>query len=300
MKTAFVLIRQHYNNNNNNNQELPGSGLLELRSVMLMCVCNVQGAGPSCLPCFLYPHYTHSRELCVLRSYRAVNFPALLCQILRFCILIMSSLFSVWRLGFCSSEDLKLELSVDPPSHSRNGRSWICSGEFTLQVPIELIQRTNWAQAEEAATAATAVPRHPTKVIEVVKKIKQLKETLQEVTTRCLSVLCGYETSQNQEKEFRAAAGRSILPQLHDTGDIPRGIDPPDVVKVSHENAAISSTRQRQRGQKFVAFCLPITAGAGNATAAAISCNIRFNSIKNKSKTPAETNSIHRSLQRST
>lgn len=185
---------------------------------------------------------------------------------------------------------------MDPPSHSRNGRSWVCSGEFTLQVPIQLIQRTNCAQADEAAAAAAAnALRQSTKVIE-----KRLKETVQEVTTRCLGVLCRYETSKNQEKLFRAAAGRSVLPQLHDTGDIPRGKDPPDVVKVSHENAAISSTSQRQGGQKFVAFCLPVAAGAGNATATAISCNIRFNSIKSKSKTPAETNSIHRSLQRST
>lgn len=108
---------------------------------------------------------------------------------------------------------------------------------------------------------------------------------------------------RNQPKSRKtvpSGGSRSILPQLHDTGDIPRGKDPPDVVKVSHENAAISSTSQRQGGQKFVAFCLPIAAGAGNATATAISCNIRFNSIKNKSKTPVETNSIHRSLQRST
>lgn len=128
-------------------------------------------------------------------------------------------------------------------------------------------------------------------VIAVVKKEKQLKETLQEVTTRRLGALCRY-----QPKSRKTAAGSSILPQLHDTGDIPRGKDPPDVVKVSHENAAISSTSQRQGGQKFVAFCLPITAGAGNASATAISCNIGFNAIKNKSKTPAETNSIHFSL----
>lgn len=185
---------------------------------------------------------------------------------------------------------------MDPPSHSRNGRSWICSGEFTLQVPIQLLQRTNCAQAEEAA-AATAAPRQPTKVTEIVKNEKQLKETLQEVTTRRLSVVMQI---RNQPKSRKSRVPSWILPQLHDAGDIPRGKDPPDVVKVSHENAAISTTSQRQGGQKFVAFCLPITAGAGNATATAISCNISFNSIKNKSKTPAETNSIHRSLQRST
>lgn len=99
-------------------------------------------------------------------------------------------------------------------------------------------------------------------------------------------------------------AARSVLPQLHDTGDIPGGEDPPDVVKVSHENAAISSTRQRQGGQKFVAFCLPVAAGAGDATATAISCNVKLVSIKgsgikNRRET-TETNSVHRSLQRST
>lgn len=34
------------------------------------------------------------------------------------------------------------------------------------------------------------------------------------------------------------------LPQLHDTGNIPRGEDPPDVVEVSNEDAAICSTGQ--------------------------------------------------------
>lgn len=35
-----------------------------------------------------------------------------------------------------------------------------------------------------------------------------------------------------------------LLPQLHDTGNIPRGEDPPDVVEVSNEDAAICSTGQ--------------------------------------------------------
>lgn len=160
---------------------------------------------------------------------------------------------------------------MDPPSHSRNGRSWICSGEFTLQVPIQLIQRTKCAQADEAPA---------------------IHKAYRDVSVRYADI--------KPAKIKKNGSGRSILPQLHDAGDIPRGKDPPDVVKVSHENAAISSASQRQGGQKFVAFCLPITAGAGNATATAISCNIRFNSIKNKSKTPAETRSTHRSLQRST
>lgn len=74
-----------------------------------------------------------------------------------------------------------------------------------------------------------------------------------------------------------------LLPQLHDTGDIPRGEDPPDVVEVSNEDAAICSAGQSQGRQQLVALCLPITAGAGDAAATSISwrrtlnqCNIWF------------------------
>ncbi len=71
-----------------------------------------------------------------------------------------------------------------------------------------------------------------------------------------------------------AAAAYSLpplLPQLHDTGNIARGEDPPDVVEVSNEDAAICSTGQSQGRQQFVALRLPITAGAGDATATSIS-----------------------------
>lgn len=80
--------------------------------------------------------------------------------------------------------------------------------------------------------------------------------------------------------EHQPGSPAALLPELHDTGHVPRGEDPPDVVKVTHENAAIGSAGQGQRGQELVAFCLSVTAGAGNATTAAISCNIKFKSIK--------------------
>lgn len=90
------------------------------------------------------------------------------------------------------------------------------------------------------------------------------------------------KTRQNGKKTQFAtavAAAALILPQLHDAGNVPRGKNPPDVVEISHENAAVGSAGQSQGGQKLVAFCLSITAGAGNATATAISCNVRSKSI---------------------
>jgi len=62
-----------------------------------------------------------------------------------------------------------------------------------------------------------------------------------------------------------------LLPQLHDTGNIPGGEDPPDVVEVSNEDAAICSAGQSQRRQQLVALCLPVTAGAGDAAPTSIS-----------------------------
>lgn len=63
----------------------------------------------------------------------------------------------------------------------------------------------------------------------------------------------------------------SPLPQLHDTGNIPRGEDPPDVVEVSNKDAAICTTGQSQGRKQLVALCLTITARAGDAAAPSIS-----------------------------
>lgn len=60
-------------------------------------------------------------------------------------------------------------------------------------------------------------------------------------------------------------------PQLHDAGDVPRGEDPPDVVEVPDEDAAVGSAGQRERRQELVALRLPVTAGAGDAAAPAVS-----------------------------
>lgn len=62
-----------------------------------------------------------------------------------------------------------------------------------------------------------------------------------------------------------------LSPQLHDAGDVPRGEDPPDVVEVSDEDAAVGSAGQRERRQELVALRLPVTAGAGDAAAPAVS-----------------------------
>lgn len=67
------------------------------------------------------------------------------------------------------------------------------------------------------------------------------------------------------------AAGAKLLPQLHDTGDVARGEDPPDVVKVSNKDAAICSTGESQRGQQLVPFSLSVAAGAGDAPTATVS-----------------------------
>lgn len=61
------------------------------------------------------------------------------------------------------------------------------------------------------------------------------------------------------------------LPQLHDTGNIARGKDPPDVIEVSNKNAAICSTGESKGCQQLVALCLSVTAGARDAATATIS-----------------------------
>lgn len=102
---------------------------------------------------------------------------------------------------------------MDPPSHSRNGRSWICSGEFTVQVPVQRIQKTNCAQAEEAA-AATAAPRQSTRVIKIIKKEKQLKETLQEVTTVCYADTLPAKIKTNSSQPAGRPAAQSYLSSM--------------------------------------------------------------------------------------
>lgn len=79
----------------------------------------------------------------------------------------------------------------------------------------------------------------------------------------CLCIF--YWQQQNQPSSLLP-----LLPQLHDTGHIPRREDPPYVVEVSDEKATICSTGQSQGRQQLVALCLPVTAGAGDAAAAAI------------------------------
>lgn len=67
------------------------------------------------------------------------------------------------------------------------------------------------------------------------------------------------------------APRRPRSPQLHDAGDVPRGEDPPDVVEVPDEDAAVGSAGQRERRQELVALRLPVTARAGDAAAPAVS-----------------------------
>lgn len=61
------------------------------------------------------------------------------------------------------------------------------------------------------------------------------------------------------------------IPQLHNTGDVPRWKDPADVVEVSDVEAAVGSTSQSERSEEFVSFSLTVTAGTGDAAAAPIS-----------------------------
>lgn len=62
-----------------------------------------------------------------------------------------------------------------------------------------------------------------------------------------------------------------LLPELHHTANVPGGEDPPDVVEVPDENAAIRSASEGQRRQQLVALCLAVTAGAGDAASPTIS-----------------------------
>lgn len=61
------------------------------------------------------------------------------------------------------------------------------------------------------------------------------------------------------------------LPELHHAGNIPGGEDPPDVVEVSNIHTAISSTCQSKGCQQLITLCLPIAAGARDATTTSIS-----------------------------
>lgn len=83
--------------------------------------------------------------------------------------------------------------------------------------------------------------------------------------------LCLWVTGYGLDPWSGRAGSQRPLPQLHDTAHIPRGEDPPDVVEVSHKDAAIGSAGQSQGGQQLVALRLPVTAGAGDAAAAAVS-----------------------------
>lgn len=60
------------------------------------------------------------------------------------------------------------------------------------------------------------------------------------------------------------------VPQLHHTGDVPRGEDASDVVEVPDEEAPVGATGQRHGGQQLVALRLAVTAGARDAAAPAV------------------------------
>lgn len=60
------------------------------------------------------------------------------------------------------------------------------------------------------------------------------------------------------------------LPELQDTGDIPRGENPPHIVEVSHIQTAIRAAGQRHWGQQLISISQAITAGAGDAAPAPI------------------------------
>lgn len=61
-----------------------------------------------------------------------------------------------------------------------------------------------------------------------------------------------------------------LLPELQDTGDVPRGEDPPHVVEVAHVQAAVGAAGQRHRGQQLVSVGQAIAAGAGDAAPPAV------------------------------
>lgn len=73
-----------------------------------------------------------------------------------------------------------------------------------------------------------------------------------------LGVTCSLKTPN-----IRAA----ILPELHDTRDIARWVDAPDVVEIADVQASIDAPCQSHRRQQLVALGLPITAGARDASA---------------------------------
>lgn len=58
-----------------------------------------------------------------------------------------------------------------------------------------------------------------------------------------------------------------ISPELHDAGDIPRGVDTSDVVEISHVQTSVDAPRQSHRRQQLVALGLPVTAGTRDASA---------------------------------
>lgn len=61
-----------------------------------------------------------------------------------------------------------------------------------------------------------------------------------------------------------------ILPQLHDTCDIARWVNAPDVVEISDVQTSIDAPCQSHRRQQLVALGLSITAGARDASASPI------------------------------
>lgn len=62
----------------------------------------------------------------------------------------------------------------------------------------------------------------------------------------------------------------SVLPELHDAGDIAGRVDASDVVEISHVEAPIDPPRQSHGRQQFVTLGKSITAGAGDAPAPAV------------------------------
>lgn len=61
-----------------------------------------------------------------------------------------------------------------------------------------------------------------------------------------------------------------LLPKLQDTGDVPRGKNPPHVVEVAHVKTSIRAASQGHGGHELVAVSKAITAGAGNAAPAPV------------------------------
>ena len=65
-------------------------------------------------------------------------------------------------------------------------------------------------------------------------------------------------------------AAPPVLPELQDTGDIPRGEDPPHVVEVPHVQTPVRAAGQSHGGQQLVPVSQPVAAGAGDAAAAPV------------------------------